>query len=302
MQPAASGRGNRLCQNWLRLIIACARDRRPAPQPPELPAPPVATRVDVSLVEGTLVQDDKTILRVGAEVPADRELHAPGRAKLAMYSWSIVVAADSDVRRASIDHALLLDSGRVDVDGEGMRIVTPRFAVDVTGTATVSPRRVSVQHGSARIVGLDGKPLTRLEAGGSWMLPVSHPVADAFSASKLIERARTAFTAGQYASAKRDAEAALNASPSRTQTAEARTILAECAQATGALDDALNRYQDIATRFADLPAGETALFAAARLEAGRGHAAAARTLSEQYLARYSSGRFADDARRLRALP
>lgn len=44
-------------------------------------------------------------------------------------------------------------------------------------------------------------------------------------------------------------------------------------------------------------AGETALFAAARLELSRGRAEAARARFDRYLERYPSGRFADDARR-----
>lgn len=281
-------------------------ERAPKPPPTALrdhdPPAPVAPRVDVLLVDGTLVQDKATTLRAGANVPADVTLHASTRARLRLYGSSVVIAANSDVRRASIDRAvLLLDAGSVEVDGEQVDVATNRFTVEIAGAATVAMRKVTVQHGSARIVDADGKVLTRIDAGGSWTLPDSHPVADR-SASVLIDRARTAFAASDCPRAKGDADAALHADPSRTQAAEARTILAECAQATGALDDAVVRYEAIASRFADLPAGETALFAAARLEASRGRADAARTLSDRYLARYPSGRFADDARRLRSLP
>jgi TolA-binding protein len=117
------------------------------------------------------------------------------------------------------------------------------------------------------------------------------------SAARLLAQAREAFARLDHAGAERHADAALDAGPTRAQAAEARTLLAECAHATGRLDDALSRYEAIAARFGDLPAGETALFAAARLEASRGHAAAARALFARYLDRYPAGRFADDARR-----
>jgi TolA-binding protein len=117
------------------------------------------------------------------------------------------------------------------------------------------------------------------------------------SAAALLAQAREAFTARDYRRAERLADAALDASPRRAQAAEARTITAESAHAQGRLNDALGRYEAIASRFADLPAGETALFSAARLEANRGHGDAARTLFERYLDRFPSGRFVADTKR-----
>jgi tetratricopeptide (TPR) repeat protein len=114
-----------------------------------------------------------------------------------------------------------------------------------------------------------------------------------------VDRARASYAAGDHRSAERHANAALDASPTRGQEAEARTIFADCARAAGRLDDAVTRYEAIATKFADLPAGETALFAAARLEASRGRADAARVLVARYLTRYPAGRFVEDARLLR---
>jgi TolA-binding protein len=125
--------------------------------------------------------------------------------------------------------------------------------------------------------------------------PAAPPVKP--SAARLLAQAREAFTRLDHAAAERHADAALDAGPTRAQAAEARTLLAECAHAAGRLDDALSRYEAIAARFGDLPAGETALFAAARLEARRGRTDAARALFTRYLDRYPSGRFADDARR-----
>jgi hypothetical protein len=128
--------------------------------------------------------------------------------------------------------------------------------------------------------------------------PPSPPAAvDDVTAAAWLVRARRQFAARDYRKAERSAAAALDAGPDRAETAEALMIAADCAQARGTLDDAAERYAAIAIRYADLDAGETALFAAARLETRRGRPAAARLLLERYLDRYPSGRFAPDARR-----
>jgi hypothetical protein len=185
--------------------------------------------------------------------------------------------------------------GATMVAGELPRTELPSNVVLEAGaSARITMRGGSVVAGTSR----DGKVLVpRLEAGASWTLPEARTATARPSASSLLVQAREAFTAGDHANAERYADAALDASPSRVQTAEARTIAAECAHSTGRIDDALARYEAIAARFADLPAGETALFAAARLESSRGRADAARLVFDRYLDRYPSGRFVADARR-----
>ena len=90
---------------------------------------------------------------------------------------------------------------------------------------------------------------------------------------------------------------ALDATKRIALVAEARIFLADVAQAAGALDRAVERYLAVATEFADLPAGESALYAVARIELRRSRTAAGRAVLVRYLARYPSGRYADDARR-----
>jgi hypothetical protein len=107
--------------------------------------------------------------------------------------------------------------------------------------------------------------------------------------------------------ARRDAEQAAlvlaDKSPSRAEQAEAWMFLADLAQATGNLGTAVTRYETVAMKYADLPAAESALYAAARIEARRGRADAARALYDQYLQRYAKGRYADDVRdKRRQLP
>lgn len=120
------------------------------------------------------------------------------------------------------------------------------------------------------------------------------------TAASLLESARADVAAGRFGDGERHAGEALDARPSRAQAAEARAIQAECAQGLGRIDDAIARYRGVADRYDDLAVGETALFTAARLEARRDHAAAARALLVQYLDRYAAGRYASDARRLLA--
>jgi TolA-binding protein len=107
---------------------------------------------------------------------------------------------------------------------------------------------------------------------------------------------------GAIASAERDVAAALASQPTRSQAAEAWTLRAECALVSGDPEGAAKLYRDVSGRYADLPAGETALFAAARIQANAGRPATAEALLRSYLARYPRGRFQSEATaRLRAL-
>jgi hypothetical protein len=58
---------------------------------------------------------------------------------------------------------------------------------------------------------------------------------------------------------------------------------------------ARDAYLTVAEHFAALPAGQTALFAAARIEAEHGDKALALRLLARYLQRYPQGHFAKEA-------
>ena len=73
-------------------------------------------------------------------------------------------------------------------------------------------------------------------------------------------------------------------------------LRAECALVAGDAAGASAAYLHVARSFARLPAGENALFAAARIERERGASAQAARILEQYLERYPDGRFAKEAR------
>lgn len=269
--------------------IAIERPSEPRPAPP-----PAAS------IEAGAVSRDGAVLAIGAAVPADASLHAAKDARILLPAASLTAVADSELRWSAPDHTVYLDSGTLDVEVDPKqraraRVVTARFVIEVTGTIfRASTRGVAVARGSVRVTSRDGAVLAaRVAAGESWEVAELRVGAPPPSAASWLARARTAFAARSFADAERHADAALDASPSRAQAAEARVVLAECAQASGRLDDAVARYRAIAARFADLPAAESALFAAARIEASRGRTA----LLRQYLDRYPAGRFVVDARR-----
>ena len=96
---------------------------------------------------------------------------------------------------------------------------------------------------------------------------------------------------------------ALAASPTRAQSADAAVLAADAAMVEGKSADAIDLYLAAHSAYPDLLAGETALFAAARLAARRADTPRARELMQQYLDAYPQGTFsAEAAKRLRALP
>jgi ferric-dicitrate binding protein FerR (iron transport regulator) len=130
----------------------------------------------------------------------------------------------------------------------------------------------------------------------------SHAAVVRGDAAELLGEARTQLGARQVARAQQQIDAALALSPSRSLRAEAMSLRAECALVEGDRGAAIDAYLHVAQEFGELPAGENALFAAARLELDRGHGMAAGHVLERYLARYPHGRFIKEATaRLREL-
>jgi TolA-binding protein len=114
-------------------------------------------------------------------------------------------------------------------------------------------------------------------------------------AAALLVDARAQLAAREVTRAQQQIDAALALSPKRSLRAEAMSLRAECALVEGDLGGALEAYLRVAQEFGELPAGENALFAAARLELERGHGTAAAHVLERYLARYPHGRFVKEA-------
>lgn len=301
-----------------------------------LRAPQPATQQQASvgdhLVGGALQLDD-TALSPGEALPADRMLMSEDGAKLSLGPAHVDLRAGTRVRWQPQQGALELTEGsllaEVDPSAKARFVVqTPKFQVEVTGTRFwVTLGGVGVERGSVRVMSADGRVLNaHLTAGSRWRLPAeddvaveqplheqaAEPAEPVESASRrsarradvgdLLLRARASMAPGRTDGARRLIERALAASPTRPQRAEARTLLAECALVDGKGGKAARIYRDVAERFQTMPAGENALFAAARIQATREQRAQATELLRRYQQRYPNGRFRQEvAARLKAL-
>jgi ferric-dicitrate binding protein FerR (iron transport regulator) len=225
----------------------------------------------------------------------------------------VTLAAGTRVRFDAASGALELRRGRADVDVDPrphapFAVVTQHFRVEVLGTQfTVTPERVDVRHGKVRVLDRDGAVLARrLTRGKSFVHDGASPAAGPRSArptpapketsTQLLARIREALAGGGLAAARGMLDQLDALRPTRGERAEAATLRAECALLDHDVPGAIRAYLRVAETFADLPAGENAVFAAAQLAAKQRDEAQARALLERYLARYPEGRFAGDAR------
>ena len=226
------------------------------------------------------------------------------------------------VRRASISWnekaaTVKLDSGAIELDVDpalqrGFRVATDTFVVEVLGTRfLVDASHVEVSRGAVRVLAPDGRVLVaRLQMGETWspleaapaaLEPAPGPERRALGpqpadVAEQLARARRDLANRQVARAEKEASSILAGARDRRQEAEARTLLAECAQARGKIDRAVAAYVGVTERFGDLPAGETALFAAGRTLADAGRRGSAAHWLHRYLDRYPSGRFTVEAK------
>lgn len=116
-------------------------------------------------------------------------------------------------------------------------------------------------------------------------------------AAGLLARARSLLAEGRAAPALRAIRAALAGPRTRTEEAEARSLLADHALVTAEPERAVALYAAVGRRYRELRAGDNAMFAAARLRARRGPPREARALLEEYLRIYPRGRFRTEASR-----
>jgi hypothetical protein len=224
-----------------------------------------------------------------------------GPSSIELPSLRIALADHTRVHWTSSDRLIVIEQGKIEIEasGEPARVITQRFEVELTDTdASIDKSGVRVRRGTARVVDRSRKLLAQLEAGSDWK-PAEPSEGKPRAKPANLEQARAQLAAGQHADAAHTAEAVLSRSLSRAEEAEARMFLADLAQTTGNFDVAVSRYETVATRFADLPAAESALYAAGRIEARRGRVDAARALFERYLQKYPNGRYADDVRNQR---
>jgi TolA-binding protein len=244
-------------------------------------------------------------------------LDATTDATLALAHATVQLRANSKALWNADEHALQLSSGSVSVDvnpalHRPFVVQTERFRVLVLGTHfEVSLDTVQVQRGRVRVVSALGEELAMLDAEhqNSWRyspprvqeaaVPAPSDAEPAKTVTPRVEaelrRARAMLTAQQIAGARAVLTRILRMSISDDQRAEALSLYADCALFKHEYAAASAAYLRVANELPDLPASQTALFAAARVESEHGQPAAARQLFARYLRHYPSGRFAKEA-------
>lgn len=174
------------------------------------------------------------------------------------------------------------------------RVTATDLTVDVLGTIfEVDPTSVSVARGRVRVTsGRAGSERSvEVAAGEKWRAE------NAPSVSDLLASARRELAGGRVVRAHDIAADARSRARTATERAEAETLLAECDLVGGDREAAARQYTDVARKYEGMPAGESALFAAARATQSSGDAPAARKLLGEYLTKYPSGRYAPEAKR-----
>lgn len=117
-----------------------------------------------------------------------------------------------------------------------------------------------------------------------------------------LEQARVALGQRDLARARELLTGVLARNLQPRDAAEALSLRAESALIAGDLAGAAAGYRVVAQQFSNLPAGENALFASARIDADRRSGTRAQAGLMRYLARYPNGRFVKEASmRLREL-
>ncbi len=236
-------------------------------------------------------------------------LHAERPTRVRLAHAAVDLDANSVVRWNATARELTLDAGKLtaEVDPSAHRsfsVVARDFRAEVLGTRfAVTPESVAVEHGVVRVVDRQGVERARLRAGERYDHHAPEEKAstqarqaprEALDGKALLREARTALAADALERAKLAIDRALGVRLGHADRAEALTLRAELALARGDKAQARATYLEVAQRFAELPAGENALFAAARTQSD---ADAAAKLLARYLTRYPDGRFVDEAKK-----
>ncbi len=283
--------------------------------------PPLARPAD-HLVGGAIEIAGQPALP-GAAIPAQAVITATDSSELVIAHARIALDAGTAVLWRNQDDTLELRDGVVQVSvdpaaGQRFRVATTAFTVEVVGTEfTVARDRVEVRAGRVLVWSPSHDLLAELGAGDEWKpSQVASPptrtrprvaaarsptpptaAARARDHAAILIRARRALAGGDVAAAKAAISTVLADSPRRGEQAEAHTLRAECALVSGDPELAARGYLTVAKRYADLAAGDNALFAAARLAANAGRNSDADKLLRRYLERYPAGRFTREAKR-----
>jgi hypothetical protein len=255
------------------------------------------------------------VVAPGMEFAADAEITTRAGASVAVGHATVRLEANTTVSWNPTASTLTLRNGAIRASvapGPKLPFLVDAgaFTVEVRGTEfDVTRDGVTVDEGLVRITDADGEVLLdSLAAGEAWHVPEEiaarprkvrkrRPRQQPRDAAELIDRARTHLAARDVEDARAALEQALAVTKTTAEKAEARTLLAECALVDGDHREAARLYRRAADRYQKMRQGETALFAAARIEARNGGATQARALLELYLERYPDGRFIAEAER-----
>lgn len=282
-------------------VIAWPRDAGTA-SAPSARAPSI-----VPITGDAVIVSEAEKLQSGARIRTDAEV------QVALAHADVTLTARSDAQWNPATRELTLREGELTAEVDPARqqsfvVVTRDFRVEVLGTRfAVTQTSVSVTRGRVRILALDGSERAVLGAGERYDVEsATAEQAKAPSEPKrtdvkpavtnvpaLLTEARDALASDRLEQARRAIDRALSAKPSGAARAEALTLRAELLVAQGDRGGALAAYLEVASRFQKLPAGENALFSAARIHGDTG---AAKKLLQQYLERYPNGRFVVEAK------
>jgi ferric-dicitrate binding protein FerR (iron transport regulator) len=233
---------------------------------------------------------------------APSRIDAPPGTRLELAGARIEALEASALKWTAERDTVELTSGAIHVElptraGRRFRVATARFVVEVVGTSfDVDEQGVAVRRGRVRVLEVDSeRQLSELGAGDTWTVrPTSaNTLADV---DARIAQARRELAAGRPAKARALLTRALAERLTRRQSAEARSLLAECALVEGNHAEAARVYGEVASSNKDSLAGESALFGQARAHMRAGNESAARQTFQRYLERYPDGRFTKEAR------
>jgi ferric-dicitrate binding protein FerR (iron transport regulator) len=289
---------------------APARNTNPAAVPTPSVSPPAAAPV-AHVVSGRLASATHT-LDAGATVPAGEPLRASEASEVALAHAHVVLAPESAIAWQPAQATVRLDAGSLvaSVDPgpkQPFRVATASFQVEVVGTRfEVTPKSVRVFQGVVFIRDPRGKPLVEaLGPGGHWQVAPSGGQAadvDATDAAHVLASARRLVADSDVAGARRELARARRLELTRAERAEADTLDAEVQLVSGHEAAAAKLYERVGERYRDLPAGESALYAAAKAWTRGGNAGKARIAAKRYLQRYPDGRFVTEATALSKPP
>lgn len=259
------------------------------------------------------------VLEKGEVVGSSAHIESKERAVVQLGPAEVTLDSGTRLTWNQKDASVLLDAGRVELEvvhrkERAFTVLTEEMRVDVVGTKfAVTRHDVAVAAGKVRVTLLADRSLHDLGPGERFDLGASAsggvlPNDDTergtakppINVSAVLASARRELSAGRVDRARAEVQRALGGRPTPAQTAEANSLLAECALVAGDSKSAQAGYAKVAKENAGTPAGETAAYAAARLEKDPKRA---RSLLEDYLRRYPKGRFRSEVQnRLSALP